>query len=75
VRVLGVGFSAATTSRDTVVRESMFMVSELCAGGTLRDKVLAQMAAGRKVRCAPHRLAQECTRLLQNVQRVLPQNA
>jgi hypothetical protein len=49
VRVLGVGFSAAAPGRDTIIQDSMFMVTELCSGGTLRDKVLSQMAAGRKV--------------------------
>lgn len=35
-------------------RESMFMVTELCWGGSLREKVLAQMVAGRrKVRQRP----------------------
>lgn len=50
VGVLGVGFSEAPAGcRDSVVRDSMFMVTELCCGGSLRDKVLQQMIAGRKV--------------------------
>ena len=51
MRVLGVGFSAAAPGRDAVVRESMFMVTELCLGGTLRDRVLSQMAAGHRKVC------------------------
>ena len=51
VRVLGVGFSAAPPDRDAVVRESIFMVTELCSGGTMRDRVLSQMAAGQRKVC------------------------
>ena len=51
MQVLGVGFSAALPGRDAVVQESMFMVTELCSGGTLRDKVLSQMAAGHRKVC------------------------
>ena len=48
--VLGVGFSEAPAcSSDSVVRDSIFMVTELCRGGSLREKVLEQMVAGRKV--------------------------
>jgi hypothetical protein len=50
VGVLGVGFSAAPAGcSDSVVRDSIFMVTELCCGGSLREKVLEQMVAGRKV--------------------------
>lgn len=49
VGVLGVGFSAAAAGSDSVVKQSIFMVTELCSGGSLREKVLAQMVAGRKV--------------------------
>ena len=48
--VLGVGFSEAPAGcSDSVVRDSIFMVTELCRGGSLREKVLEQMIAGRKV--------------------------
>ena len=48
--VLGVGFSQAPAgASDSVVRDSIFMVTELCRGGSLREKVLEQMIAGRKV--------------------------
>jgi hypothetical protein len=51
VGVLGVGFSQAPAgASDSVVRDSIFMVTELCRGGSLREKVLEQMIAGRKVR-------------------------
>lgn len=50
VGVLGVGFSEAPAGcSDSVVRDSIFMVTELCRGGSLREKVLEQMIAGRKV--------------------------
>lgn len=58
--VLGLGFtscsdiSASNGSSASVAQDSMFMVTELCSGGTLREKILAQMIAGRKVGAAHH---------------------
>lgn len=47
VGVLGLGFSDAG-GRKRNVGQSMFMVSELCTGGSLREKVTSQMFS-RKV--------------------------
>lgn len=49
VGVLGLGFTATEGSGAGVERASMFMVTELCTGGSLREMILAQMIAGRKV--------------------------
>ena len=48
--MLGLGFTAAEGGDGRVEQESMFMVTELCSGGTLREMVLRQMIAGRRVR-------------------------
>lgn len=48
VGVLGLGFTAKAQASDSVMQESIFMVTELCSGGSLREKVLAQMVAGRR---------------------------
>ncbi len=49
VGVLGLGFTATEGTGSGVERASMFMVTELCTGGSLRETILAQMIAGRKV--------------------------
>lgn len=50
MKVLGLGFAAAGDGKH-VSPESMFMVAELCRGGSLRDVVRDQMMSFSKVSC------------------------
>ena len=47
--VLGVGFRE---SGGAIAEESIFMVTELCNGGSLKEKILKQMLCPRKVHIA-----------------------
>ena len=51
--VLGVGFMPSGGGSGAIAEESIFMVTELCNGGCLREKILDQMLRSRKVRAFP----------------------